>query len=434
MAWIVILTLTLVLPLFNHLGQRAAQPGSDDGEDIQMRMVARYAIGAETLMQMVPGRTDARVTAQILPQLDGLPQTLDNRIRSAIVVREIKGAESALERLEGIELDAHPDRASEVQALRVLFSQGPDALDEQQRSILIERYGWLAEVALTHHLPADDPVRRQVRQPAVRAFIAYMVATFGGMALALGGAALLVVGFILWRNGQLPMAYRPSPPPTGAYLEAFAVYLGIWVGLSLVISSMVQDLLVVVGISGLVALGLGLLWPILRGRSGSEWRQAFGLNTGRGVIREIFAGVVGWMAFLPVLILGIFLTYYLSSRLGFTGPVGHPIQREILAGGQALLGAFILGTIWAPISEELMFRGAFQHHLRTWLNALLSVLVVGVIFALVHPQGLIAVPVLTLVAVMLGLVREWRGSIIAPMAAHAMNNGMVLLLLMLLVG
>ena len=53
------------------------------------------------------------------------------------------------------------------------------------------------------------------------------------------------------------------------------------------------------------------------------------------------------------------------------------------------------------------------------------------VFAAIHPQGLVAIPALAAIAVGLGLMREWRGSLIAPMVMHACSNGIVVTLMVL---
>jgi len=50
------------------------------------------------------------------------------------------------------------------------------------------------------------------------------------------------------------------------------------------------------------------------------------------------------------------------------------------------------------------------------------------LFAAVHPQGWTGAPVLAAMALSFALVREWRGSLVAPMLMHGMWNGLVLVL------
>jgi len=76
--------------------------------------------------------------------------------------------------------------------------------------------------------------------------------------------------------------------------------------------------------------------------------------------------------------------------------------------------------------EETMFRGIFLHHLRQRWSWIASASVVSLIFAMLHPQGWVAIPALASIAMVLGALREWRGSLIAPMAAHACNNFLAL--------
>jgi membrane protease YdiL (CAAX protease family) len=63
-----------------------------------------------------------------------------------------------------------------------------------------------------------------------------------------------------------------------------------------------------------------------------------------------------------------------------------------------------------------------------WLSVLSSALFSSFIFAVIHPQGLLAVPVLMGLAIVFALTREWRGTLIPCMVAHGMSNAMVLLL------
>ena len=94
---------------------------------------------------------------------------------------------------------------------------------------------------------------------------------------------------------------------------------------------------------------------------------------------------------------------------------------------------FVLAAIWAPLMEETMFRGALFNHLRGRQGWLVSSLIVGVLFALVHPQGWTAIPVLGSIGAVLASVREWRGSLIGPMTAHALNNATAITVVLLLV-
>ena len=100
-------------------------------------------------------------------------------------------------------------------------------------------------------------------------------------------------------------------------------------------------------------------------------------------------------------------------------------------GGIAIL---FLATVLAPLFEETMFRGFFYRVLRRRQAFLVSGLVSGFLFAMVHPQGWIAIPALASIGFGLAGIREWRDSLIASMTAHALNNGLVISLLFVVFG
>jgi membrane protease YdiL (CAAX protease family) len=93
----------------------------------------------------------------------------------------------------------------------------------------------------------------------------------------------------------------------------------------------------------------------------------------------------------------------------------------------------------APVVEETMFRGVLYRHLRgassrlrPALSVIVSALVVSFLFAVIHPQGFLGVPPLMALALAFTLVREWRGTLLPPMIAHAVNNGVATLMLALM--
>jgi membrane protease YdiL (CAAX protease family) len=91
-----------------------------------------------------------------------------------------------------------------------------------------------------------------------------------------------------------------------------------------------------------------------------------------------------------------------------------------------------LAVIWAPVSEELMFRGLLFPGLSAWLRWVIGILTSAFIFAVIHPQGWAGVPAIMALAAGFSLLRMWRQSLIAPMTAHALNNGLVCLMVLLL--
>ena len=109
----------------------------------------------------------------------------------------------------------------------------------------------------------------------------------------------------------------------------------------------------------------------------------------------------------------------------------HPIVHMLQGDGWHVLKLYGLACVFAPLLEEAMFRGALFHHLRRRWNWLISATIVALLFAIIHPQGWTLVPTLGAIAIVLAALREWRGSLLASITAHATNNFIVLTIALL---
>ena len=121
----------------------------------------------------------------------------------------------------------------------------------------------------------------------------------------------------------------------------------------------------------------------------------------------------------------------LLASLTLTGLSGeqpsHPAINEGLGGSPMdIVLLYLLGVVWAPVVEELVFRGAFYYSLRPTLATILAALLNAFVFAAIHPQGWALIPALASLGFAFSLIREWRGSIIGPITAHAVHNGFLI--------
>jgi membrane protease YdiL (CAAX protease family) len=183
----------------------------------------------------------------------------------------------------------------------------------------------------------------------------------------------------------------------------------------------------------LAIIPVAFLWPLVRRVPWADLRHGLGWTAGRGWPREIGAGVLGYLAGLPLLASGAVVTLLLQRLSG--ADTTHPIVNEITRGGTwRVVQLFVLAAVWAPVVEETMFRGSFYHHLRSRFPWPVAAALVGVLFAAIHPQGWAAIPVLGAIGFSFAAMREWRASIIAPAIAHAINNGAMTVLLLLMTG
>jgi membrane protease YdiL (CAAX protease family) len=102
---------------------------------------------------------------------------------------------------------------------------------------------------------------------------------------------------------------------------------------------------------------------------------------------------------------------------------------------------FMLASVVAPFVEEIAFRGLLYGHLRAvvaprmrFISLLVAAIGSSFIFAVIHPQGVLFVPALGGLAVGFCIFRELRGSLVAPMVAHAVNNAVTLAIGLTLLG
>ena len=298
------------------------------------------------------------------------------------------------------------------------------------------------------------PARRaEVLEPAFSAFAAILWALGSVGILACGGFIGLVVFIVLLIQRKLTGGVRVGSNYGGVYAETFALFLMLFIGLSFLLHWVTWPIAPLIK-SSLVPLGslLAVVWPVVRGLSWAQVREDIGWNLGRSPALEPALGVACYILALPIVLIGFVLTLVLMALRNQLDGLGvgalaqhepiHPII-EFLVNGSAMdrVLVFIDACILAPIVEETMFRGVLYRHLRelsrrwAWFwSVIFSGTIVSFLFAVIHPQGLVAVPVLMALAYGFTIAREWRGSLIPSMVGHALNNGLVVLFVILMMG
>jgi membrane protease YdiL (CAAX protease family) len=412
------------------------KPQRDAAAELSMRIIGRYAVGAKLIMGSLPGGNQEQQIGKLADEVEQVAVASPlTRVRAAPVVAELSGTDRAMKLLESIESD-EAELEDDVRDLGTIYSDGSDALGEGGRQRLLERHDWFGKLAVTWGKPDDDPLRREALAAARRTAIVALVAMLGGIGVGVLALGLFVTAIVLLALGRFQRGYeRPSAPSrAGVFLEAFALYLAWLIGGSLLAGALGARegnlkwfWIVVIG-----SAPLACLWPLVRGVSFQELRRGLGWHPGRGWIAELGAGVGGYLAGIPVIVAGIAITVLLSRVMG--AQPTHPIVEEISGRLPDVLKLLLLASVYAPLAEETMFRGALYHGVRVRLPFIVASLIVSFIFAVIHPQGLAAVPALMGIAIVLAALREWRGSIVAPVVAHAINNGVILILLVLLIG
>lgn len=160
-------------------------------------------------------------------------------------------------------------------------------------------------------------------------------------------------------------------------------------------------------------------WVAVRHRG---WVPALGLRSDRPE-REVplggFTGVAlyGLIRFV-VAPLVVLVWQAIAGR-----PPPTPTQLAIDFGLVEIVLGLILLVVAAPVAEEIFFRGFLFAGLRRRLGFWAGASISAVLFGLSHAaDGAVLVPLLFVFGVGAAYLYERRGSLVAPIAAHAMFN------------
>jgi membrane protease YdiL (CAAX protease family) len=296
----------------------------------------------------------------------------------------------------------------------------------------MNRLGWFGRLALSNGLPPENPQRESVMVAAHRAL--WLV--LGGFAGALGGVVvglgLLIFLLIMLHDGKLRRQYCGGSSSGGVFLEAFAIYVvglaAAELGVEHLPESLRHNIPFEVGLM-IVPTVLAMIWPLIRGTDARTWRLGLGWHTGRGFFREMGLGIIGYIAGVPIIAVGLFVMLVLI-KLAHASP-SHPINRMIGINNTVTLFVLALAGIYAPITEETMFRGAFFHALRGRHGWIFSAILSSFIFAAIHPQGWTVIPALMSIAIVFAGIREWRTTVVASATAHCLHNTTLVIFMLL---
>ncbi|HEX8341185.1 MAG TPA: CPBP family intramembrane glutamic endopeptidase [Tepidisphaeraceae bacterium] len=441
---------------------------------LELRFASKYAVGTQRLF----GVTDPT----LIEQLDKQARSDTDRVAIAVMAGEIKGRDAALGRLAAID-------SADARAFERAYASTQPAADQPLHGGSFDaadhagRYGFFADLAAANGKPAEQ--RQAVDARAKEAVYRAMILLGLGLGALVAGVLLCVAGIVLASTGNL--RFRTTAPilPTAYYVEAFALYLVLLLGgsaLTTLLPAAWPILFKLLPLSAVVVFAAA--WPLLRARlagarpdrgtgfqpvfasdvgnanlaagaadhsSGARataeamslplppppgistqrsttwqaFQQDVGLHTGAGVLKEIAFGVLGYLAGLPIVGLALLVVLFLSRWAEQT--TSHPIVQTM--DQTSVWSLLLLAAVFAPITEELMFRGLFVSHLRRGMGVALAAVLSGLVFAAVHPQGWLAIPALMTIGGWFAVVRQWRGSLIASTVMHAINNGVIVVVM-----
>ncbi len=469
---IVIAAVSALIVVTNVVGAGAVSadptPEPTETSALEARYLTRVAIG---LREISGGSIPADGRRQLVRNFEVIATDPFDRVRVAVALAEIDAADEArvvlddasaqLDEYEaavngsGTALDSElaaslrddpeatrqwvAELRTDIETVRATIDGTATPAADMDR--FRDRYGWFGDVLAMHGTAATDPQRQRIEGEALAATIVLVLMIVVAVLAILSGLVLCIALSVLIGRGHLRrrLNWRPDmrPDVRMALIETVALFLVGFVVVGLV-AGVIEAATGVNAQFGLVwLLLLVLLWPLVRGMSWRELVLALGWHANGaglgGAFKEAGLGVVGYLAGLPIVGFGLVVSLMLVSLTG--AEASHPVVEEAIdtsLGGALLL--YSLAAVWAPVVEESVFRGAMYVGMRRSLGMLGAGLVNSFVFAVIHPQGWALVPALMSLAIVFGLIREFRGSLIGAVVAHAVHNAFLVTLLIFVVG
>lgn len=372
--------------------------------------------------------------AAMVGELEQMAQTRTERLRTAIVVGELLGVEEGIRRLESVR-DEHSGSgalAADIEWLLMVFTQGAAGLPPDVATSLVNRHGWFAELAIARGADPRPIVPSGASGGGARIFQAGTRLAL--VDLALVGLGLLACGalFVLWRHGQLdsriggPCAYPEVYLETyGLFAISFIFCVGIGV-MTLWTTGRLSAFGFFLGELLLWLTAWAVLWPRIRGIAWREVAGDLGLTRGEGLRVEVLCGLIGFLASVPIMWI---VSLVVRSLVGVDAgegadDAGFPMYRPAFGNSWvAFVAGALSAVVWAPFVEEIFYRGALYRSLRDRLTRYAAIPISAIAFGIVHPYGVDGLVSVSIAGIGFALLREWRGSLIAPIVAHMLHNG-----------
>lgn len=400
---------------------------------------------------------------QVTSSLEPLGKTPEGRLRAAIVRAELarpdagsppaagatpgastKDTEQVLESIDKLIAESPPESPLRTDAgvvRAILMGEKPS--DEAAKQ-LTANHGWFGSLALAY--PPDAPTREKVVGGGMALLLLVSLGFLVAGVAIFAGFVLLVIHIIARAQGRWVDHFTPPAPGGSVTIELVAVFVAGFLLLkafsSLVLAVSNEQVALYATLAAQWLLLLVVFWPTFRGVPLAQTFRMLGLHRGKGIAREIGAGLVGYLACLPILVAGALVSValfaiwtMLQQRSGQPAPQTpqNPVL-EMASSNNIIVIVMIglLASLWAPLAEELVFRGALYRFLRQRWPIVAAAITTGLGFGLMHGYPLMLLGPVIALGVGFSLMREWRDSLIGPMVAHCLHNATVLLFIITL--
>lgn len=459
------LAIVFIFFLLSAFGQRHTPASLEKDNATADTLAADYSVKtALTFRDLPSGRQSGRI--QLFQALDKYREAADagspsGARRAGVIGYEIEGTKglSAFDKLTAPKTlrDRSKKDIADLRSERAMWrdiysgdltpKKVADYAARMQKLRLGPTRGYaLRQLYTIAHQPrravaAFDDAGRSAAATFIPAMLLMILLFFGGVA----GVVFIVIFAI--KQSEAPSPSMQAPREIGlkhpyVLFQGFAVYVLLLLGLSGIAASalgptlkrldsaqMLMDIVLLQfalsAVTGLIS--LIVLSVLLRAEGGSL--ADLGLRTAN-LGCDVLYGMAGFCVLLPIYVVAAIVS--MAVFRGIKTPE-HPVVPLLASGGPTVfLLLFITGAMFAPFFEEIFFRGALYRALRVRLSFPVSTIIASAAFALVHPQlpaGFLPIFAMGSVACVL---TETRQSLVPSMVLHAMNNGLIFLMMYLL--
>ena len=146
----------------------------------------------------------------------------------------------------------------------------------------------------------------------------------------------------------------------------------------------------------------------------------------KGLLKSIGYGVLGYLAFFPVLVGSALVIFYVFRAVEYA-PSPQPAFEFLLTlpFDGYLVYLFLFVGIFGPIAEEILFRGFFYSAIRKRFGVLSGLVLSALVFAALHMNVGAFFPIL-LLGLFLGYIYEKTGSLASSITVHIAHNSLIL--------
>lgn len=220
------------------------------------------------------------------------------------------------------------------------------------------------------------------------------------------------------------------PPPSsfcyhGGTWSWFAVIVGLIVFAGIILENRLQLIpsrrFAWIASSLCLAL-LAIVYPYVTQKDRPRPRIRFALGS---MLREMLISIPVWMVAMCCFVAVSYGLHLIGVEPTEADErIAHGISQSSPGSQHLMLYATIV--IFAPVTEELFFRGFLLNAFQRWTPKLVAVVAQAFLFAIAHDYSVAYAIDAFILGVVLGLAYQWRQSIWLPICIHVLFNGMTL--------